>query len=145
MGAPASAATIKRGSATALLALWLLVACGRVQNERIIGSAAPPDDPLRIGWTMEPAGQPTALSRTDYLVTLSDGDPIEGAQVLAHATMTHAGMAPVRVGAEALGAGAYRVPLRWTMAGEWVVTLHITLPDGSVLERHLLNVEVVAP
>ena len=51
--------------------------------------------------------------------------------------MSHAGMTPVII-SEAKGKnGTYAVPFEWTMAGDWIVTITATLPDGRNLMRTL--------
>jgi hypothetical protein len=49
--------------------------------------------------------------------------------------MTHAGMSPVFGDAKEIAPGRYQGDLAFQMAGDWVILLHVTLPDGSKLER----------
>ncbi len=68
-------------------------------------------------------------------VTLLDagGAPLEGADpVNLRGDMGHAGMTPVLAAAVARGGGVYTADFEWTMAGDWVVTVEATLPDGRV-------------
>jgi YtkA-like len=58
--------------------------------------------------------------------------------------MSHAGMAPVFEEASETGPGQYQVHLRFAMAGDWVILLHLRLPGGQKLERHF-NVSGVRP
>jgi hypothetical protein len=51
--------------------------------------------------------------------------------------MSHAGMTPVIVERANGEAGTYAVPFEWTMAGDWIVTISATLPDGRSLVRTL--------
>jgi len=45
--------------------------------------------------------------------------------------MSHAGMVPVVDTAQAEGPGSYGISdFRFTMAGDWILTLRATLPDG---------------
>ncbi len=44
--------------------------------------------------------------------------------------MTHAGMLPIEATAAASEDGVYRTPIRWTMAGDWIITVEATLSDG---------------
>lgn len=67
-------------------------------------------------------------------ITLLDGDgtPIEDAVVSVRADMNHAGMLPVEAEAVHQGDGVYSAAFDWTMAGDWIVTVTTTLPDGRV-------------
>ena len=51
--------------------------------------------------------------------------------------MAHPGMAPVFADAIETSPGSYRAPLNFTMGGDWVVLLHITLSDGRKVERQM--------
>jgi hypothetical protein len=77
---------------------------------------------------------------------LADGPakPVTGAHIKIEADMTHAGMAPVFGEANEIGPGRYQSPLTLQMAGDWVVLLHITLSDGTKLERQF-NLPGVQP
>ena len=69
---------------------------------------------------------------------LSDATkPISGAQVSLEGDMTHAGMAPVFADAHEVAPGQYRGNLTLSMPGDWVLLLHITLPDGRELEDQI--------
>jgi len=66
----------------------------------------------------------------------SAGQPITDATVSLEGNMNHAGMAPVLadgVSDDADGAadGAYQIPFKFTMMGDWIVTVHVERPDGS--------------
>jgi hypothetical protein len=63
------------------------------------------------------------------------GRPIAGAQVAVEADMAHAGMSPVFDNAREIEPGRYQAHLRFEMAGDWVILLHVTLPGGQKLER----------
>ena len=63
--------------------------------------------------------------------------PLAGARVELEGDMSHPGMAPVFGEAKEAAPGYYRGSLRFTMAGDWVVLLHLTLADGRVLERQV--------
>jgi YtkA-like len=61
--------------------------------------------------------------------------PVSGAHITLEAEMSHAGMAPVFEEAEETAPGQYRVHLKFAMAGDWVILLHIRTPGGQSLER----------
>ena len=51
------------------------------------------------------------------------------------ADMSHAGMAPVFGENQEVAPGQYAGSLAFAMPGDWVVLIHVTLPDGRKLER----------
>jgi hypothetical protein len=61
--------------------------------------------------------------------------PIAGARVTIEADMSHAGMSPRFADAKEAEPGRYQADVEFQMAGDWVILLHITLPDGRRLER----------
>ena len=76
---------------------------------------------------------PPVVGATRLLVSVSDseGNPVVGAEVRVEGNMSHAGMAPVFGNAQEEGDGVYVVPgFRFTMAGDWILTVRVTLPDG---------------
>jgi hypothetical protein len=76
---------------------------------------------------------PPAVGPARLIISLEDsaGAPVDGAEILVEGNMSHAGMVPVVDTAQAEGPGRYGISdFRFTMAGDWVLTLHATLPDG---------------
>ena len=73
------------------------------------------------------------------IVTLRISDPggpaVTGARIGLEADMSHPGMRPEFGEAREIGAGRYQGRLDFTMAGDWVILLHISLPGGRKLER----------
>jgi hypothetical protein len=65
------------------------------------------------------------------------GHAISGAGIALEADMSHAGMRPEFGEAREIAAGCYQGRLAFTMAGDWVVIMHITLPGGRKLERQM--------
>jgi len=49
--------------------------------------------------------------------------------------MSHPGMAPAFAEAKEGEPGQYQGSVEFAMAGDWVVLIHVTLPDGRKLER----------
>lgn len=85
-----------------------------------------------------PLTEPQAIGKNPLGVRLatSDGRPIPRATVELRSDMTHAGMVPVIRAAEATDAdGEYLASIEWTMAGDWIVTVTATLPDGRVVSQ----------
>ena len=58
--------------------------------------------------------------------------------------MSHAGMSPRFAEAKETDPGRYQAHLEFQMAGDWVILLHVTLPDGKKVERQF-NVRSVRP
>jgi len=106
----------------ALLALTLLAlnACG--------GRATPASD-LRIELRAADSVHTGATTLTIHVANAA-GQPVEDAAVTVEGNMTHAGMTPVLATGQGGADGLYSVPFNWTMAGDWVVTVKVTLPDG---------------
>lgn len=57
--------------------------------------------------------------------------------------MSHPGMAPVSVDARETEPGSYQAIIDLSMAGDWYVLAHVTLPDKRKLE-HQLEIKGVA-
>lgn len=51
--------------------------------------------------------------------------------------MAHPGMAPVFGDAHETAPGEYQGKVQLTMGGDWVVLAHITLADGTKLDRQI--------
>jgi hypothetical protein len=61
-----------------------------------------------------------------------DGAPVVGATVRVVGDMTHAGMVPVVAEATDVGGGVYRTDdFVFDMAGDWVLSVDVTYPDGT--------------
>lgn len=84
-------------------------------------------DPPRVGPVT------VNLKVTDFLTSKL----ASGARVQLEGNMTHAGMTPIFAGATELEPGRYRGTLELTMGGDWVVLVHIALPDGRRVERRV--------
>jgi YtkA-like len=85
----------------------------------------------------EVSPRPAHAGPVTVTLRLSDSaaQPVTGAHIKIEGDMTHAGMAPVFGDAKEVEPGRYQSPLVFQMAGDWVVLLHITLPDGKKLEQ----------
>ena len=114
----------------ALLAALILIACGPRGEQTgaldvAIVSVSP--DPATVG---------------DAVITLeihdADGNPVEGATIEVEGAMTHAGMKPVIVETESLGAGKYATQdFTFSMGGDWVLIVRATLADGSTAAQQV--------
>ena len=94
-----------------------------------------PDNNVTLEMTVEPE-QPT-VGPAHLIFTLNDtsGRPINDATLKIEGNMTHAGMVPVQAEVSAGETGRYVVPFEWTMGGDWMVTVDITLADGQEYSR----------
>ena len=77
-------------------------------------------------------------------ITSASRKPVMGARVRLEANMSHAGMSPVFAGTLEVAPGDYRANMEIPMAGDWVILVHLTLPDGEKLERQF-EIKGVAP
>jgi hypothetical protein len=111
-------------------AMLLIAACSRLVE-------APP----AVTVEHEISPEPTRVGPATIVLKLIDaaGKPVRGAHIAIEADMSHAGMSPVF--AEAMEKepepGRYRAHLEFPMAGDWVILLHVTLPDGKKLEQQI--------
>jgi hypothetical protein len=91
------------------------------------------------GLLLEVAISPTppAVGSARLIISLRDtsGVPLSGVVISVEGNMSHAGMVPVMATAEEVAAGQYSVAdFGFTMAGDWVLTLKATLPDGRTTQ-----------
>ncbi len=63
------------------------------------------------------------------------GASIDDARLSLRGDMTHAGMVPVLAETEGGTDGLYRLPVEWSMAGEWILTVEAVLPDDTRVAR----------
>lgn len=76
---------------------------------------------------------PPAIGPAPLQVRLTDttGAGVTGAAVRVEGDMTHAGMVPVLTEAQEVGDGVYQADdMRFTMAGDWIITVTATV-DGK--------------
>ena len=114
-------------------ALTLLTACSIATP---VAAPAAPD--LNIAILNPSTGQDTT-----YLVvelTGTDGAPITDATVALEGDMNHAGMVPVisdpvQDDADGSADGRYHVPFSFSMLGDWILTVNVTLADGTTASR----------
>jgi hypothetical protein len=100
----------------------------------LAGCASEPATPrLAIEWTPPPVAGVESVAD----IRIGDDDrPLSIAQLHVNAFMTHPGMAPVAASVEEQGEGRYRVRLRFTMAGDWVLRVQGATPDGRAIDLH---------
>lgn len=99
-------------------------------------SAAPPPD-IKVQYELAPQPPRVGSDIINLKLTNKNGEPISGARIELEGNMTHAGMSPVMSEAHEVEAGKYRGTLELSMAGDWIVLVNISLPDGQKLQRRL--------
>jgi hypothetical protein len=90
--------------------------------------------------------QPPRVGQVEIRLRLTDASrkPLMGAQIKLEGNMSHAGMSPVFVDTVEVAPGEYRANIELSMAGDWVILVHMTLPDGAKLKRQF-EIKGVAP
>jgi len=98
-------------------------------------STKPPD--VSVQYEIAPPAPHAGATTITFKLTDKNGAPVSGARVDLEGNMSHAGMSPVSAAAKEVETGKYRGTLELTMAGDWIVLVHITLNDGQKLERQI--------
>jgi hypothetical protein len=118
------------------LAGWLAVsAC--VATLLIASCSRPVASSSFVAIENEVSPEPARVGPATVTLKLADSaaEPITGAHIAIEADMSHAGMSPRFAEAKETDSGRYQARLEFPMAGDWVILLHVTLPDGKKLER----------
>jgi hypothetical protein len=94
----------------------------------------------------EVAPQPPRVGQVTITLRVTDGSgkPVTRARIKVEGNMSHAGMVPVFADAAEVEPGRYRTNMELTMAGDWIVLVHLTLPDGATVDRQF-QIKGVAP
>lgn len=89
---------------------------------------------------------PARVGDVTITIRLKDNSdqPIAGARVMLEGNMSHAGMGPVFAKANEIGPGQYRTNMNLSMAGDWQILVHLTLPDGREMDQGF-EIKEVAP
>ncbi len=108
-----------------LLFLILITAAGCRQQ------TATPSTDLNIMLAVEP--DPLIVGDATLVITVNDasGAAVNDAKIAVRGDMNHAGMMPVFAEIDSGTDGKYRVPFEWTMAGDWIVEVTVTLANGE--------------
>lgn len=113
-----------------LVLLSVLAGC------RAAATPAPQDE---VELTVEIASEPEnpQVGSATLLITVQDasGNPVSDATLAIRGDMSHAGMQPVLAEASDGENGVYRVPFEWTMSGDWIVEVTVTLASGETVRR----------
>lgn len=102
-----------------------------------IGCHKPPNTSSGVTVDFRIKPKPVRVGPVVVCLTLTDAGnhPVSGGQIAVEADMSHAGMSPVFAQANEVQAGHYESHLSLANAGDWVILLHGTLPNGEKLER----------
>ncbi|MDX2137465.1 MAG: FixH family protein [Chloroflexota bacterium] len=126
---------VKWTSLVVFMIALLLAGCRESAQPTPTAGATLEQEDIDIEMAVEPA--PAAVGDATLLVTLHDRDgvPIDDATVAVRGDMTHAGMVPVLGDATGGTNGEYRIPFEWTMGGDWIITVDVTLANGVRISR----------
>jgi len=85
----------------------------------------------------EVSPQPPRVGQVTITLTLTDGSGklLSGARIRLEGNMTHPGMAPVFADASETQPGRYRALIELSMAGDWYVIAHVSLPNGRMMDQ----------
>ena len=99
----------------------------------------PSESPDSITVEHEISPEPVVVGLATITLKLANagGKPITGAKIAIEANMSHAGMSPLFVDALEQPPGRYQAIVKFPMAGDWILLLHITLPGGKKVERQI--------
>jgi hypothetical protein len=116
-------------------ACFFLVGCSKS------ASVAPA---LKIESELTPGAPRVGPVNLALRVTGADNRPVTGARIRVEADMSHPGMSPLFAEANEIQPGRYDAHLQFPMAGDWIVLLHLVLPNGQTFDRQV-NVNGVRP
>jgi YtkA-like protein len=107
-------------------------------------SRSGPSSELTVAHEVSP--QPPRAGQVTITLRLTDayGKPVAGAGATLEGNMSHAGMVPVFAETTEIEPGVYRARMELSMAGDWVMLVHLTLRDNRKLERQF-EIKGVAP
>ncbi len=115
-----------------IVLIVVLVAAGCRANPT--PSAATAVQAAQIDLSADP--QPLTVGEGQLNVTVTkDNQPLAGLNLTVRGDMTHAGMKPVLGSAVTDAQGKAAIPFRWSMGGDWIVTVTVTLMDQSQVSQ----------
>lgn len=118
---------LKRNSVIRLCVCLVLVQACTHQGESL----------SNVTLTHEVSPQPPRVGQMTITVRVTDvaEKPVSGARITLEGNMSHPGMVPVFAGARETGPGNYLSIMELSMAGDWYVVAHVTLPDNRKLDH----------
>ncbi len=119
--------------------VWVFCLCSSMVAASLTGCVRHAEVTPAVSIQTSISPQPVVVGPATVVVKLSDdhGAALAGARVNVEADMSHPGMSPVFADAKESPGGSYQAQMRFDMAGDWVVILHIRLPNGQALERQV--------
>ena len=117
---------VKRLLLLFVLSLLLLASCRQTTPTPDTSTQA-----AQISLTTDP--QPPTIGDSTVTVTVTQQNrPLAGVTVALRGDMRHAGMRPVIADASKTDAeGKVVIPFKWSMSGDWIVSVTVTLADNS--------------
>jgi hypothetical protein len=112
--------------------ILLITACGRIQQSQTAADVG-----VTLEMTIEPEQPMVGPAYLIFTLTDKQGNPINDAALKVEGNMTHAGMVPVLAQTNAGQQGRYTVPFEWSMRGDWLVTVEVTLAGGQKFSRQI--------
>src|SRR5450432_3771676 len=96
----------------------------------------PPSAPTSIRIESQIAPQPVRVGAATITISLtgSGGRPLTQARISVEGDMAHPGMSPIFAESKEMAPGRYQAILDLTMAGDWIVLLHVKTAEGKALE-----------
>ena len=94
---------------------------------------------LALTLAHEVSPQPPRVGQVTITLRVSDVSkkPVTGARVRLEGNMSHPGMVPVFAEAREAEPGSYPATMELSMAGDWYVVAHVTLPDNRKLDHQI--------
>lgn len=123
--------------------ILVLIALTVVSCRESAQATPTPSASIQINLSYDPDPPTPGDGTIIVALTGSDGTPYTEAQrVAVRGDMTHAGMAPENGSVETGENGVYRVPFNWSMGGDWILTVTVTLAaGGQVSEEFEVSIE----
>jgi len=117
----------------------LVVALGLVLLTGAAGCRRTADASSDLVITHEINPSPPIVGSSTVALRIADvaGKPVAGAKVSVEGNMSHPGMQPVFSNAKETEPGRYVAPLELTMAGDWILSVSVTLPDGRTVGEEI--------
>lgn len=127
---------LKRSLLIALCACFVIVQACRQQQGKT------PD--LTFAHHISP--QPPRVGKVTITLNVKETSsaPVAGAHLALEGNMSHAGMVPAFAEAKELEPGRYQSVMELSMAGDWNITVHVTLSDSRKLD-HEFEIKGVEP
>lgn len=90
---------------------------------------------ITIRHEVSPAPPRVGPAKVSVKMADESGKVVTGAHVSLECDMSHPGMGPIMAEAKEEAPGEYQANVTFSMAGDWVVLVHSTLPNGRKVEK----------